>query len=303
MTSGTATATASEPHPHGELVNPGRIGGLTDVFRRRFLLKLLVQKELKVRYQGSVVGLAWSYVKPAVRFAMYYWVIGLLLGPRSLEDRALHIFAGMIMVSFFSDALSAGSKSVVRNKALVRKINLPREMFPVASIMVSVYHMVAMYVIIVLGCALSGWTFDPMALVAAVMAFAIVFIWGLASALVLSACNVYYRDVANVVDVITTIITWTVPMIYPFVLVMERLKDSHQWLYELYLSSPLCIAVLLNDRAFWLPATDHPVANEKLQLPADLWLRGVGMIVVGLVFLWFAQMLFSRLEGRFAEKL
>lgn len=302
MTAGTTATMASEPHPQGDLVNPGRIGGLSDVFRRRYLLELLVRKELKVRYQGSLVGLAWSYVKPAVRFAMYYWVIGLLLGPRSLEDRAIHIFAGMIMVSFFTDALSAGSKSVVRNKALVRKINLPREMFPVASIMVSIYHMVAMYVIIVIGCILSGWKWDPLAVLAAFMAFAVVFIWGLASALILSACNVYYRDVANVVDVIQTVITWTVPMIYPFVLVMDRLKDSHQWLYELYLSSPLCIAVLLNDRAFWLPATDHPKVNEQLQLPADLWLRGVGMIVVGLVFLWFAQMTFSRLESRFAEK-
>ena len=62
----------------------------------------------------------------------------------------------MIMVSFFTDALTAGSKSVVRNKALVRKINLPREMFPVASIMVSVYHMVAMYVLILIGCAAVG---------------------------------------------------------------------------------------------------------------------------------------------------
>ena len=62
--------TAPDRHPHGPLENPGRVGGLMDVFRRRYLLKLLVRKELRVRYQGSALGLAWSYVKPAVRFAI-----------------------------------------------------------------------------------------------------------------------------------------------------------------------------------------------------------------------------------------
>lgn len=295
--------TRPDAHPLGPLRNPGRVGGLADVFRRRYLLRLLVRKELRVRYQGSVVGLAWSYVKPAVRFAMYYWIIGLLLGPRSLDNRALHIFSGMIMVSFFTDALSSGSRSVVRNKSLVRKINLPREMFPVSSILVSIYHMVPMYVIALIGCVLTGWRPDLVAFGAAAMALAIVLIWGLSVALLLSAWNVYFRDVQNVVDVIQTVITWTVPMIYPFGIVMDRLAESHTFIYELYLANPLCPAVLLNNRAFWTPTLDDPKAALTAELPAHLFERGAAMIVVGLVVLWIAQRVFSRLEGRFAEKL
>jgi ABC-2 type transport system permease protein len=297
-----SVATAQEQHPLGPLENPGRVGGLMDVFRRRYLLKLLVRKELRVRYQGSPLGLAWSYVKPAVRFAMYFWIIGLLI-TRHLEDRALHIFSGMIMVSFFTDALSAGSKSVVKNKALVRKINLPREMFPVASIMVSTYHMFPMYVILLFGCMISGWQPDPMAFVAAIMAFVLVWIWGLATALLLSAWNVYFRDVSNVVDVIQTVITWTTPMIYPFGIVKDQLQGSHEFLYQLYLASPLANAVLLQNRAFWTPATENPDEAAAAELPAHLFERGAIFIVLGLVFLWIAQISFSRLEGRFAEKI
>ncbi len=294
--------TEEEAHPLGPLQNPGRVGGLKDVFRRRYLLKLLVRKELRVRYQGSSVGVAWSYVKPAVRFAMYYWVIGLLL-TKALEDRPLHIFSGMIMVAFFTDALTSGSRSVVKNKSLVRKINLPREMFPVASIMVSMYHMIPMYVIALFGCLLSGWKPDPVAAVAAVMAFAIVAIFGLATALLLSAWNVYFRDVSNVVDVIQTVITWTVPMIYPFNIVMEKLQGDHEVIYQLYLASPLANAVLLNDRAFWIPAAENPKEAILTELPSHLFERGLVMIGLGLVLLWIAQHVFSRLEGRFAEKL
>ena len=92
-------------------------------------------------------------------------------------------------------------------------------------------------------------------------------------------------------------------MIYPFYLVMNKLQGTHEWLYQLYLASPLCQAVLLNDRAFWLPTVSDPEADKISHFPEHLFERGVIMILVGLVFLWFAQMTFSRLEGRFAEKL
>lgn len=297
------TEEREEPNPLGPLQNPGRGGGLVDVFRRRYLLRLLVRKELRVRYQGSPVGLLWSYVKPAVRFLMYFWVIGLLIGSHKLPDRALHIFSGMVMVSFFTDALSSGSKSVVRNKALVRKINMPREMFPVATIAVSAYHLVPMYFILLIGGFLSGWHPDMMAFVAAGMALAIVMLWGLGVALLLSAWNVYFRDVSNVVDVLQTIITWTVPMIYPFGILMDRLKDAHTVVYEIYLSSPLCIAVLLNNRAFWTTSSPTPKLFERTELPSHLFDRGAVMIVLGFFFVIFAQAVFARLEGNFAEKL
>ncbi len=295
------TAYAPAESDLGPLVNPGRIGGLADVFRRRYLLGLLVRKEVRVRYQNSPVGFLWSYVKPAVRFAMYYWVIGLLLGPRALENRPLHIFSGMIMVQFFSDALSSGTKSVVRNKALVRKISLPREMFPVASIAVSLYHMIPMYVIAMFGCIITGWHPDGYAFLAAALAFGIIVVWGLGVALLLSAMNVYFRDLSNIVDVLQTILTWTTPMIYPFSAVKDRLAGN--WIYDLYLSSPLANAVLLNDRAIWLPSVSHPVRDEQRELPGHLFERGLLMLVIGIAFLWLSQRVFARLENRFAERL
>jgi ABC-2 type transport system permease protein len=304
MSAGTVKTpvVASREKPLLPLVNPGRVGGLRDVLRRRYLLKLLVRKELKVRYSGSSVGLLWSYVKPAVRFAMYYWIIGLILGNR-LENRALHIFSGMVLAHFITASLSSGCRSVLKNSSLVKKINMPREMFPVASIIVSAYHMVPIYVIMIGACLFIGWHPDLTAAVAAVMALAIVLIWGLGIALLLSAWNVFFRDTQNVVDVLQTLITWTVPMIYPFIIVMDKLEETHQLVYQLYLANPLCVAVLLNNRAFWTPTLSHPRLGAMQQLPPHLFERASITIVAGLIFLWIAQHVFARLEARFAEKL
>jgi ABC-2 type transport system permease protein len=186
---------------------------------------------------------------------------------------------------------------------LVKKVNMPREMFPVASLVVSAYHMVPMYVIMICACVFIGWQPDATALAAAVMALAIVLVWGLGIALLLSAWNVFFRDTQNVVEVMQTLITWTVPMIYPFVIVMDKLEQSHQLIYQLYLANPLCVAVLLNNRAFWTPASDHPRLAAMEELPPHLFERGALTIVAGLIFVWVAQLVFARLEVRFAEKL
>ena len=96
-----------------ELVRPGVSGGLADVVRARFLLKLLVRKELKVRYRGSVLGLLWSYVKPGVQFFVFYLALGVFLGlersarnPDGLANYAIYLFSGIVLINFFTEALS-----------------------------------------------------------------------------------------------------------------------------------------------------------------------------------------------------
>jgi ABC-2 type transport system permease protein len=109
------------------LAPPFAGGGLLDVFRRRYLLKLIVQKEIQARYQGSVLGLMWSYVQPLVRFCMYFFVIGLVLGlHKSVPNFAVHMFAAIVGISFFTETFSSGTRSIVRNKTIVRKMAMPR---------------------------------------------------------------------------------------------------------------------------------------------------------------------------------
>jgi len=154
--------------PEAPLSPPSSNGGLLDVFRRRYLLRLLVRKEIQARYSGSFLGLFWSYVQPAVRFAVYFFVIGQILG---LHDNVpyfgIHMFAGLVFVHYFTETFGAGTRAIVRNKAIVKKMPMPREMFPVASMLVSAFHVVPGLVILtvagLLGDAVNLWTGLPMA--------------------------------------------------------------------------------------------------------------------------------------------
>jgi ABC-2 type transport system permease protein len=286
--------------PDAPLAPPSANAGLLDVFRRRYLLRLLVRKEIQGRYSGSFLGLFWSYVQPAVRFAMYFFVIGGILGLHDeVEVFGVHMFAGIVFVHFFTESFNAGTRSIVKNKTLVRKMALPREMFPVASMLVSAFHVVPGLVILTVACVAVGWTPDPVGLVAGLLGFAICAVLGTALALLFSAANVFFRDFANVVNTLTIFVTFSVPMIYPYSMVEERFGTFADY----YLLNPLAEVVLLVQRCFWVGATDDPAETIVTNMPDHLFMLGVAHLAVSAVVLVVAQLVFTRLENKFAERL
>ena len=83
---------------------PGRGRGILDAMKNRYLLRLLVDKEIQVRYRGSVLGILWSYIKPGVQFLVFYIAMGLFLGlERGMHNYAVYLFSGMIAINFFSE--------------------------------------------------------------------------------------------------------------------------------------------------------------------------------------------------------
>jgi ABC-type polysaccharide/polyol phosphate export permease len=279
-----------------ELLDPGRGGGLNEVLRRRFLLRLLVRRELRARYKGSFLGLGWSYVRPAVNFAVYFFVVGVFLGmDRHIAHFPIYLFAGMVLINLFTDTLHSATRSVTGNAALVRKVYLPREMFPTASLLVSLVHFVPGFAIL-LGAALSqGWRPSAGGLGAALLGFAIVVTLAMALGLFSAAINVLLRDLEQAVDVLMIVITWSVPMIYPWTFVRDQAPG---WVLDLYLANPLVAAVSLFQRAFW-----YPTAGSGFTFPPDLYPRAGLALVLAVTLLVLAQFTFARLQRRFAQEL
>jgi ABC-2 type transport system permease protein len=282
------------------LTPPTAGNGLHAVFKKRYLLKLLVKRELSARYQGSFLGLLWSYIGPLCQFFIYWFVIGSILGLHDdVPNFGIHIFCGLVVVHFFTETFGAGTRSIVRNKAVVVKLAMPREMFPVASMLVSLFHVFPQLVILTIACIAYGWTPDLYGMVALVLGFLIAMLLGTAGALLFSAANVFFRDFSNVVSIMQMFIRFSVPMIYPYSIVAERFGGAANY----YLWNPLADCVLLVQRAFWLGATGDPDKYESEHMPPDLLLWGVGMVGVGVVMLAIGQLVFSRLESKIPERL
>lgn len=300
----TDTAAAS-PRDEIPLKPPSADNGLLAVFQRRYLLRLLVRREISARYQGSFLGLLWSYINPLTQFFIYWFVIGFLFQlHKEVPNFPIHLFAALILVHFFVETFGAGTRSIMRNKALVVKMAMPREMFPVATMLVSLYHVVPQVVILMVACLMYGWTPDLVGMACLVLALLIIASIGLSGALLFSAANVFFRDFGNIVNVLTNFVRFGVPMMYPFAMVHERFGRFADY----YLLNPLADAVLLFQRAFWVGTISDAekadyAAQGKVLMPDNLLTHGVLALLACLVMLVLSQLVFSRLENKIPERL
>ena len=299
---------------HVPLVDPSDTGGLVSLVRHRYLLSLMVKRELRARYIGSKMGLAWSYINPLSRFLTYFFVFGIILGRGQVPHFAIHLFAGMVVVNLFNESFNAGTRSIMQNKGIVQKMSLPREIFPVASTLVTLYHVGPQLVILIGACLLTGsFVPDPGAFVAAPMAFLIVILLGTGMGLMFSAINVLYRDWTRIVQIFTNMLPFSVPMMYPYTLVAKRFADFPV-IEHCYLLNPIANAVLLMQRAFWITTVSHEDAKQageewgfkpglNANFPPHLFERGLIFIGVGVVFLVIAQLVFRRLDSKIPDRL
>lgn len=283
-----------------QLVKPGSGRGLLDVYGDRFLLKLLVRKEIKVRYRGSVLGLLWSYVKPLVQFLIYFVALGIFLNlQRGTPNYAIYLFSGIVLVNFFTESLSNATRSIVDNRDLIRKIYLPRELFPVSTVWVSAAHFLPQLLVLVGACLIVGWTPSVLQLAAVVLIFLMVAVLGTGLGLLFGAVNVYFRDSENIVDMIVMVVTWASPVLYLWTMV-EDVMGEWFWIYQL---NPMTVAVEVFHWAFWEPTlkADQLVADAAPPGLLTLWLPVAMLITLAVLFV--GQLTFRRLAVHFAQEL
>ncbi|WP_409264053.1 ABC transporter permease [Microbacterium aquimaris] len=267
-----------------------------DVFRRRHLLGLIVRKEVGIRYRGSIFGWAWSYVKPMVQFVVFFVALGVFLGlNRSIDYYPIYLIAGITIVTFFNEAFTNGTRSLVDNAPLIKKIYLPREMFPISSMLVAAVNTGPQVVVIVAIALVFGWS--PGVESVAALLFALVIVGVLASGLgmLFGAINVTFRDAQSFVEIVVMSAIWASPVMYSWTMVSAEVPD---WLFTVYRLNPLTPAVELFHFGLWMPL--EPADGAVLP---GLWAFSGIALAVALAVFAVGQMVFHRLEGRFAQDL
>lgn len=277
---------------------PGRGRGLIDAVRWRYLLRVLLRKGTSTRYRNSVLGWVWSYVKPAAQFVIYYFVMGVILqAHRDIHNFAIYLFAGIVVVNLFNEAFDNATKSIVENSALVRKIYLPRELFPLAAVIGAFIHFLPQLAILLVVCLIVGWAPSALALLGVLGALALVLLFALGLGLFFSGLNVRFRDAQNFVDLIKMFSTWTSPVLYTWMLLRDAFGD-HAWAFYIYMSNPLTVAVETFHNAFWGGTVTDPVIQ-----PPHFGATALVAVVAVLIALIVGQLVFRRFERSFAQDL
>ena len=264
---------------------------LVELWQYRELLYNLTVRDLKVRYKNSALGIAWSLLNPILMMLVFTVVYTVMIGQSDRRDYAAFVLCGLLPWNFFSGSVMGGVGSVVNNGYLIKKVYFPRAVLP-ASIMLSnlVNFLVALPVYFVLAWLL-GVQFTPYVLfLPVVMLVEMIFILGMS--LLLSALNVFYRDVQQIMEVI--ILAWF--FVTPVIWDVSLLPASR---VVLGVEVPVQrLTYILNPMASIIAAY-RDILYYGGPIGWDFFLRTA---ITALIVLVIGFYVFNRLKGRFAEE-
>jgi len=277
-----------------------RIGArLRELWSFREVLGNLIRRELKIKYTASVLGAVWSLLNPVVFLAVFSFVVRVLRVP--VPDFPIFLLSGLLAWNFFNYCVLQGTRSVVDNANLVKKVAFPREILPLASIGVGLVDLGLQTAVLVLFIAISGHDLAATALILYPVAFVALLAFATAVTLWAAAANVRYRDVQHLLGLGLLVWFWATPIVYSAALVQEHLSSA---LWNLYLANPMTAILSGFQRALY-GDVKTPTGAPVLPDVSVGWVLALvsAAAVASLVLLYAAWRLFFRLSGDFAEEL
>jgi lipopolysaccharide transport system permease protein len=247
-----------------------------------FLLSNLVQKDFKIRYRNMSLGVFWSLLNPIIMMAVLTFVFTRIFPNTSMPQFPLFLLCGLIPFNFFAVSWISGTTSLVENTGLIKRVSVPRQVFPLASILANCMHLLIqlgllLLLVVVFGRGVNlNWLWLPV-----IWVLFITFVFGLS--LASSAVNVYIRDVRYVVESSNTVLFWLVPIFYSFAMIPAQYT-------EVYRFNPVAALVLM-------------LRSILLDGRAPEWSTLRNLTLVAAVTLTIGLFVFSKLKRRFYEYL
>lgn len=254
---------------------------LNQLYRYRVLVEVLVLRELKARYRGTLLGLLWSFINPLALVVIYTVVFSIYL-KSSQKNFPVFLLAGLLPWNFFVAGLNEGTSSILSSSGIIKKVYLPSEVFPLVSVLSNAIHYllsipVLVAVILALGNPIGpAWAYFPV-----ILALQIVFTYGVV--LITSAVAVAYRDLLHILPNVIMVGFFLTPIFYPPTTVPERFRF-------LLTINPMSDFVMLHHSIFYEAVAPNTVTLARAALFA------VATLAAGLT-------VFDRRREYFAESI
>ena len=279
------------PARHGD--QPvARRRGIAALWRHRDALRLLVRRDLTVRYQQSLLGYFWTMLDPLATAVTYWFVFGVLYGdkrPADGEPYVLFLVSGLFAWIWVAGVLGDATTALTVQRKLITTISMPRELFPIGRVVAKFFEYLASLPVVVLVALLYDAPFGRnLLLLPVAVGLQMVLLVGLA--LLLSSLNVMLRDVERLVRLLQRVLMFGLPVVYPLTMVLDA-SALPSWVKTAYQLNPL-VGIFELHHAVWLRAGHVP----PMHLILTAAVGSVGLLVTGVV-------VFTRLEPAVLKEL
>lgn len=227
------------------------VSELREVWRYRSLLYMLVVRDLKTRYRGSALGVAWSFLQPLGMMVVLTFAFSVITrGSPEIEHYPVFVLSGWLAWGFFTAAVTGGTGSIVANAALVKKVYFPRLILPMSVVIASMVNFLLALPVWVVVALLSGLDLPATLLL---LPFVILIQVALCAgvSLLLSTLNVFYRDTQFILELAMLALFFLTPIWYD---IDKAQPEIGLWVRRL---NPMASVVnIYQDLMYWGRPTD-----------------------------------------------
>ena len=256
------------------------INKIKEIYTYRHMLFTLVKQDINGRYKGSIFGFLWTLLNPLFMLLVYSIVFQFVFRS-DIENYPIYLFICLMPWNAFNNMIGAGTTCVSNNASILKKVYFPREVLPLSVVISNTIQYFFSVVIIFIALLVSGVGISWYALLLPIVVLVqIPFAFGLI--LMLSAANVYVRDVQYMMNPIMMIWMYASPILYSISMVPEKWL----WLYK------------LNPMVSILQGYQNILYDQTLP---DFKSLGI-VFLVSIVICIIGYIIFNKLQRRFAEE-
>ncbi|MEQ2474002.1 ABC transporter permease [Laedolimicola intestinihominis] len=260
---------------------------LISVFvKYRALINQLVQRDIKTKYRRSVLGLLWTVLNPLLMMTVLSIVFSYFFSRYGdVENFPVYLLCGQVIFNFFNESTSIAMGSIVHSGELIKKVYVPKYLFPITKVMSSGVNLLSSMIALVIVMVATRSRVTPTVLLA-VFPLLYVLLFSTGVSLFLSAAAVSFRDLMHLYSVVTTAWMYLTPVIYP----MSILDGAPKWAVFIINANPLTAFIKIF-RAVVLDGVTAP------------WILHVQSIVWCVIALVIGSLVFKKSQDKFILKI
>ena len=280
---------------------------LVEIWRYRELLMGMIRKELKVKYKNSILGFFWTMLNPAL-YIIIFWLVFTRFIPNGIPQFVIFFASGLLVWNLFVNSLNGATNSVVVNAGIVKKVYFPREILPLSAVGASIVHYFLQTCVLVIMLFAFQHNIDwslvwllPLSLVTLILFVS-------ALGILLSAVNVYARDMQHLLELILLAWFWITPVVY-----YARKLPTEGFvgiIASIIRANPMTAIILPFQRVIYnneqvVSTVDNKTIIQILPDADVLWyVKNLGLTFgFSLILFYFAMRFFDSAQGNFAEEL
>ena len=259
---------------------------IKELYAYRQMIFSLVQRELRGRYKGSVLGFLWTFINPLLQLIVYTIVFSVIMR-NGIEKYYIFLFVALVPWTLISSALVNGSTCILSSSDMIKKIYFPREVIPISTVTSAFINMILTFVVVFIVLLISGRGINLVALLYLPVVMIVEYILCLGIGLIVSALTVYLRDLQYILGIVVMALQYMTPVMYGADMVENA--NVPQILKTIFNLNPMTPIINIYRQILYY----KEIPDLSTLLVA---------IITGVVFVILGAIIFRRLQRGFAEE-